>query len=145
MNISKKQWMWIIVAVAIFLIYWFYFRNKKDGESGYKRNVGQGGNCFANKECSTGLVCRNGKCMPPVVRTSTMPAPAPAPVGGPRSVASSSTVELGAPMLVAPTTTTPISTSTPIAVDSGTTLTPRSSTITNTLTGMSSIDGTTTL
>lgn len=141
MNISKKQWMWIIVAVAIFLIYWFYFRNKKDGESGYKRNVGQGGNCFANKECSPGLVCRNGKCMPPVVRTSTtMPAPAPspvAPVGGPRSVASSSTVELGAPMLVAPT---------PVAVDSGTaTLTPRSSTITNTLTGMSSIDGTTTL
>ena len=142
MNISKKQWMWIIVAVAIFLIYWFYFRNKKDGESGYKRNVGQGGNCFANKECSIGLVCRNGKCMPPVARTprtssaTTMPVPT-APTSGPRS--STPTYSLDASSMIAPTPT-------PIAVDTTTaSLTPRSSTITNTLTGMSSIDGTTTL
>jgi hypothetical protein len=144
MNISKKQMMWILVAVAIFLIYWFYFR-KKDTESGYKKNVPSGGNCFANKECSTGLVCRNGKCMAPVVRTprtSTattmpipMPTPAPAPAPGPRSLASSSTIDLGAP--------TPTSANT--LVDLGTVSTSPTRSLTNTLTGTSTIDGTTML
>ena len=164
MNISKKQMMWILVAVAIFLIYWFYFR-KKDTESGYKKNVPSGGNCFANKECSRGLVCRNGKCLPPTATirpasTATtmpapMPAPAPAPAPGPRSLASSSTIDLGAPTLVdlgtvstSPTrslTSSTIDLGAPTLVDLGTVSTSPTRSLTNTLTGTSTIDGTTML
>jgi hypothetical protein len=141
MNISKKQMMWILVAVAIFLIYWFYFR-KKDTESGYKKNVPSGGNCFANKECSRGLVCRNGKCLPPTATirpastATTMPAPmpAPAPTGGSRPV----TYSLGDPI----TTTLPTGSSLGTIETTTSTL---STAPTNTLTGTSAIDGTTML
>ena len=139
MNISKKQMMWILVAVAIFLIYWFYFR-KKDTESGYKKNVPSGGNCFANKECSRGLVCRNGKCLPPTstIRptstATTMPTPMPAPTGGSRPV----TYSFGDPI----TTTLPTGSSLGTIETTTSTL---STAPTNTLTGTSAIDGTTML
>lgn len=83
MNISKKQWAMIAVGiVALVLVYWFFFRKKKESsydpnvmifgnESGYDNEQLDGGAIESgyaktndNDRCPPGYTFDNGNCKP---------------------------------------------------------------------------------
>lgn len=81
MKFSKKDWIFLVVGlVVLFLIWWFFFRNK-NSESGYGTGA-IGSTCWSNRQCEKGLGCRGGECQPNrrYIAPVTEPYVAPAPI-----------------------------------------------------------------